>query len=319
MSALAELHFLRPLWLLALLPALFLLWVLWHRRGDVAWRKVIAPHLLPHLLSGNGAPESRFRPLHLLAVFWLLAVIAAAGPAWEREPAPFAEQRAPLVIALYVGDSMLAEDIQPTRLERATHKIRDLLALRPGARAALIAYAGSAHMVMPLTTDARLIEEFAGELSPELMPRPGNAPAEALTLAAQLLQQGDAGDGRILLITDSLPPDALSTLPAGVRAEILAVAAPPGSPAPPSGPPAPPLDRATLGAAASALNGRVVEVSVDDADVQTLARRLEKRVASAGTEGEGERWRDAGYTLLYPLALILLLWFRRGWAVRWQG
>ena len=319
MSALAELHFLRPLWLLALLPALFLLWILWHRRGDVAWRKVIAPHLLPHLLSGNGAPESRFRPLHLLAAFWLLAVIAAAGPTWEREPAPFAEQRAPLVIALYVGESMLAEDIQPTRLERATHKIRDLLALRPGARAALIAYAGSAHMVMPLTTDARLIEEFAGELSPELMPRPGNAPAEALTLAAQLLQQGDAGDGRILLITDSLQPDALSTLPAGARAEILSVAAPPGSPAPLSGPPAPPLDRATLGAAARALNGGLVEVSVDDADVQTLARRLEQRVASAGTEGEGERWRDAGYTLLFPLALILLLSFRRGWAVRWQA
>jgi Ca-activated chloride channel family protein len=63
----------------------------------------------------------------------------------------------------------------------------------------------------------------------------------------------------------------------------------------------------------------LVEVSVDDADVQTLARHLEQRVASAGTEGEGERWRDAGYMLLYPLALILLLSFRRGWAVRWQG
>ena len=319
MSVLADLHLLRPLWLLALLPALLLIWVLWRRRGDVAWRSVIAPHLLQHLLAGDGAPESRLRPVHLLGAFWLLSVIAAAGPAWEREPAPFAEQRTPLVIVLYVGESMLAEDIQPTRLERATHKIRDLLALRPGARAALIAYAGSAHMVMPLTTDARLIEEFAGELSPGLMPRPGNAPAEALALATQLLQKDDAGGGSILLITDSLQPDALSTLPEGVRAEILAVAAPPGSPAPPSGPPAPPLDSATFGAAARALNGGLIEVSVDDADVQTLARRLEKRVASAETEGEGERWRDAGYTLLFPLALILLLWFRRGWAVRWQG
>mgnify|MGYP000016457925 FL=1 len=319
MSALAELHFLRPLWFLALLPAVFLLRVLWRRRGDVAWRNVIAPHLLPHLLSGNGAQESRFRPLHLLAAFWLLAVIAAAGPTWEREPALLAEQRAPLVIALYVGESMLAEDIQPTRLERATHKIRDLLALRPGARAALIAYAGSAHMVMPLTTDARLIGEFAGELSPKLMPRPGNAPAEALALAVQLLQQDDAGGGSILLITDSLQPDALSTLPEGVRAEILAVAAPPGSPAPISGPPAPPLDNATLAAAARVLNGGLVKVSVDDADVEALARRLDRRVASGGTEGEGERWRDAGYYLLFPLAFILLLWFRRGWAVRWQG
>ncbi|MGB5467107.1 MAG: VWA domain-containing protein, partial [Sedimenticolaceae bacterium] len=191
MSGLTELHFLRPLWLLVLLPALLLTWVLWRRRGDLAWRNVIAPHLLPHLLAGSGETAGRFRPLHLLGAFWLVAVIAIAGPAWQREPAPFTDQRVPLVIVLHLGASMLAEDIQPTRLERATHKIRDLLALRPGARTALIAYAGSAHLVMPFTTDARLVEEFAGELSPGLMPRPGNAPAEALTLATQLLQQAD--------------------------------------------------------------------------------------------------------------------------------
>jgi Ca-activated chloride channel family protein len=318
MSGLADLHFLRPLWLLALLPALLLIWVLWHRRGDVAWRKVIAPHLLQHLFAGGGAPQSRLRPMHLLGAFWLVAVIAAAGPAWQREPAPFAEQRTPLVIVLYLGESMLAEDIQPTRLERATHKIRDLLALRPGAQTALIAYARSAHLVMPFTTDTRLVEEFAGELSPGLMPRLGNAPAEALTLARQLLQQADVGGGNILLITDSLQPDAVATLPSGVRAEILAVAAPPGSPAPVAGPPAPSLDRATLGAAARSLDGDVVEVSVDDSDVKTLARRLDRRLPG-GTDGEGERWRDAGYTLLFPLAFILLLWFRRGWTVRWQG
>jgi Ca-activated chloride channel family protein len=318
MRALADLHFLRPLWLLALLPALLLIWVLWQRRADVPWRNVIAPHLLPHLLAGNGAPESRLRPLHLLAAFWLLAVIALAGPAWERKPAPFAEQRAPLVIVLYVGESMLAEDVQPTRLERATHKIHDLLELRRGAKTALVAYAGSAHMVMPLTTDARLIEEFAGELSPGLMPRPGNAPAEALALATQLLQQADVGGGNILMITDSLQPDAVATLPAGVRAEILAVAAPPGSPAPVAGPPAPPLDRATLGSAARSLDGDVVEVSIDDSDVKMLARRLDRRLPG-GMDGEGERWRDAGYTLLFPVALIVLLWFRRGWVVRWQG
>lgn len=200
--------------------------------------------------------------------------------------------------------------MQPTRLERATHKIRDLLARRPGSRTALIAYAGSAHLVMPFTTDARLIEEFAGALSPPLMPRAGNAPAQALSLASQLQQRSEVGEGNILLITDSLPP--------GVRAEILAVAAPPGSPAPLAGPPAPALDLATLRAAASALDGRVVEVTVDDRDVDTLARRLDRRHPS-GMVGKDDRWRDAGYYLLFPLAFMVLLWFRRGWVVRWQG
>ncbi len=184
---------------------------------------------------------------------------------------------------------MLAEDIQPTRLERATHKIRDLLALRPGARTALIAYAGSAHLVMPLTTDARLIEEFAGELSPGLMPRPGNAPAEALTLATQLLQQDDAGGGSISVDHRFIAAGCVATLPAGVRAEILAVAAPPGSPgAGCRGR----LRRRWIGRPWGQRPGRwmagLVEVSVDDSRcADTGATIGETRLASAGTDGRG--------------------------------
>jgi Ca-activated chloride channel family protein len=317
MSSLADLHLLRPWWLLALLPALLLSWLWWRGRSDVAWRRVIAPHLLPHLLAGGDDADSRLRPMQLLALFWLIGVIALAGPAWQREPAPFTEQRPVLVIALYLGPSMLAEDIQPSRLQRAVHKVRDLLALRPGAPTTLIAYAGSAHLVLPFTTDARLIEEFAAELSPELMPRPGNAVGEALALADRLLQQAQLA-GSVLLITDAIPPDALTTAPPGIPVEILAVAAPPGTPAPVSGPPAPALDRQTLAAAARALHGDLVEVSIDDSDVRTLARRFDRLRYSETTE-EGERWQDAGYYLLFPLAVIALLWFRRGWAIRWQA
>jgi Ca-activated chloride channel family protein len=317
MNALAELHLLRPWWLLALLPALLLLWLQWRGRGEVAWRRVIAPHLLPHLLARSEGTSGRLRPMHLLGAFWVVAAVALAGPAWQREEAPFGDERGALVIAVHLGPGMLARDVQPSRLERAVHKIRDLLALRPGTRTALIAYAGSAHLVTPLTTDARLVEQFAGELSPELMPRPGNVPAEAVALARQLLDQAKT-PGSVLLVTDAIPPDAVPRLPAGAGADILAVAAPPGSPAPVAGPPAPELDRRTLGAAASALDGQVVEVSVDDSDVRRLARRFDRR-SFGGAAEEDERWRDAGYYLLYPLALIVLLWFRRGWAVRWRG
>jgi len=317
MSSLSNLHLLRPMWLLALVPMLLLIWLLWRCRGDVAWRRVIAPHLLPHLLAGNDDKDAWPGPMHLLGLFWLVGVIALAGPSWQREMAPFGDQRGALVIALYLGPSMLAEDIQPSRLERATHKIRDLLALRTGARTALVAYAGSAHVVMPFTTDARLVEQFAGELSPQLMPRPGNDVRQALALSAQLLQQAELA-GNVLLITDVIPPDALSALPPGMHADILAMAAPPGAPTPAAGPPAPALDRRTMEAAARALGSSMVEVSVDDSDVRKLARRFDRQPAG-GTAEQGERWRDAGYYLLLPLALIVLLWFRRGWAVRWQG
>ena len=82
MSDLAELHFLRPWGLLALLPAVVLIWALWQRQGDVAWRRLIAPPILPHLLSGDSNTTSPLRPLHLLALFWFVGSLAFAGPRW---------------------------------------------------------------------------------------------------------------------------------------------------------------------------------------------------------------------------------------------
>jgi Ca-activated chloride channel family protein len=315
MSAFAELHFLRPWGLLALLPAVMLTWALWRRQGDVAWRRLIPPHLLPHLLSGNSETANPLRPLHLLALFWFVGSLAFAGPSWQREASPFADDQAPLVIALHVGESMLAQDIQPTRLERATHKIRDLLALRPGVRVALIAYAGSAHLVIPFTTDTSLVETFAAELSPEIMPVGGNSAAAAVEMGRRLLVEAGSG-GSVLLITDHVDSNALADIEDGLPVDILAIVAPVGTPAPLDGPPAIAMDEESLSSAASILGGRLEQISVDNSDVRGLSRRLDARPIAA-TADEGQRWRDAGYYLLFPIALLVLLWFRQGWAIRW--
>jgi Ca-activated chloride channel family protein len=103
-----------------------------------------------------------------------------------------------------------------------------------------------------------------------------------------------------------------------VPVDLLAMAAPPGSGVAPSGPPAPALDERAMAAAARTFGGRLERVTVDDADVRSLARRFDLR-PSAPAEGMTQRWRDAGYYLVFPLAGVLLLWFRRGWAVRWDG
>src|SRR5262245_28557249 len=111
---LSDFHFLRPWWLLALLPAALLVWRI--RRADDsrrAWRGVVAEHLLPHLLVGKDE-RARVRPVGLLAFGLLVAILAVAGPTWRREPAPFADDTAALVIVLKVTPSMLSEDVQPT-------------------------------------------------------------------------------------------------------------------------------------------------------------------------------------------------------------
>jgi Mg-chelatase subunit ChlD len=321
-TGLSQFHFLRPWWLLALAPALGLVWMI-RRHQDAArpWRGVIAAHLLPHLLA-EGGPRRRLQPVHLLLPIWLLSTLALSGPAWQREPAPFADDEAALVVAIEVTPTMLAQDIQPSRLQRAAQKIGDLLAERPGTHTALVAYAGSAHVVMPLTRDADLIGRFAAELSPAVMPMPGDASAEALALAAEQLRKSDRR-GSILLITDGVVPEQLPQLAAfrragGVPIQILAVAAPPGAPVPPTSPPAPAMDRAAFDKAADALGATLTIVSPDDRDVRWLARHTKTSLTSAAAEASGVRWKDTGYWLVFGIAALALWWFRPGWLVQWS-
>jgi Mg-chelatase subunit ChlD len=184
-TGVSQFHFLRPWWLLALILASWLVCMIrQHQDAARPWRGVIEDHLLPYLLA-EGGPRWRLQPVHLLLLIWLLAILSLSGPTWQREPAPFADDEAALVIALEVTLTMLAQDVQPSRLERAAQKIRDFLAERPGIRTALVAYAGSSHLVMPLTRDADLITRFAAELSPTIMPVTGDVAGEALTLSQE--------------------------------------------------------------------------------------------------------------------------------------
>ena len=285
-----------------------------------AWRGVIADHLLPHLMVGSGA-RRRLRPAHLLPLVWLVGVVALAGPTWQREPAPFADETAALVVVLEVSPTMLARDIQPTRLDRSIHKITDLLSVRPGAKTALVAYSGSAHLVMPLTRDARIIELFAGELSPEIMPVDGDVAAQAVELANEQIRR-DGSPGSILLITDGVPADQFGPIAAqrdrgGASVHLLGVGSDSREPAPAGGPAAPALDRDGLQRAAQAAGGTLTLVTPDDRDVRQLAGRIERSLSEAMPDDGGQRWLDAGYWLVPLVVLICLAWSRPGWTIRW--
>ena len=126
-AALADFHFLRPLWL-ALLLAIPLFWLLRHRgRADAgAWRSAIDPHLLPHLIERIDAGSGR-SGIVLAIALWTLASLALAGPAWEREPMPLYRNQAARVLALELSSTMMAQDEKPSRFERARYKLVDIL------------------------------------------------------------------------------------------------------------------------------------------------------------------------------------------------
>lgn len=300
MSIFESFTFLRPLWLLAI-PALALIWFL-SRRAAAAARDQSFAHIAPHLrdaltIGRTGAKRLRAPDLILSAA--MLMALAAAGPAWRAAPSPFVTETAPLVIALDLSASMANGDIAPSRLDRAKQKIRDLIALRAGGRIGLIAYAGTAHVVMPLTEDPTVLLPFLEGLEPGIMPRAGQRASAALALGQTLLA-GEETPGSLLYVTDGIEPGDISAFPPDSGGVALVVA---------------PEIGAEVTDWSRAADVTVVRTSLDDGDLRAVQRALSSDLARAGT-AEGQR-RDDGWIAAIPAALLLLLWFRRGTTLGW--
>jgi Ca-activated chloride channel family protein len=293
-------HFLRPAWLI-LLPITAMAWWLVRRMGSGRDAPVdgLAPHLRAALLLG-AENRRRLLPVDGVAAALVFATIGAAGPTWSRMPDPFVAQSAPVVIAFEVTPSMEETDVAPSRLERGKQKIRDLLKLRAGARTALVAYAGSAHLVVPMTEDPTVMVPYLQGLEPDIMPVPGAQAADALRMADTILAQEEAPGG-ILFIADAVDPTDIAAL--NESATSLAVLSM--------------LPESRRDRGIDALKAPVIAVTPDATDINRVDRLLNAAYRQALLENSDLPWDDRGYWLAWPAALLILIWFRRGWTMRW--
>ena len=290
-------QFLRPAALL-LVPVVVMLWWLWQRRSDPlrGWRSQIDPGILRALIDPSSAARSRGWPV---LVAWLLGVFAIAGPSWRPEPSPFAEDATPLVILLKADLSMDTPDPEPSRIERAQLKIRDLAEARKGQPLGLIAYAGSAHLVLPPTKDTTAVATMAAEISPDIMPEPGDRADLAIARAARLFENQA---GSLLIITDTASSATDALVDSWKRAgspdtQILAIT-----------PPAAPVE--PLGPMAKSLRAPLVPMSADDEDVAEIVRNAARTPVARDAGGKVRR-KDDGYLLIPVIAAMALLSFRR--------
>lgn len=327
----AELHLLRPAWLLALIPLALLLWRL-VRRGDgaQAWRALVDAHLLAHLVEG-GEVRARRWPLLLLALGWTLLVLALAGPAWERLPQPVYQADAHRVILLDLSEAMNAADVTPSRLVRARFEVLDLLERAREGQVALIAYGAEPFVVSPLTRDAATIVAQVPDLETALLPVRGGARADlALELAGELLARAGAHAGELILVTHGLgDPKAARRAAEGLRDQghrvsVLGIGTEQGAPIPrgdggfvtdeAGAIRIPRLEREALTALATAGGGRYLDARPDDADTRALLTEpgagLER---AAEADARADLWREEGPWLLLPLLVLGALAFRRGW------
>lgn len=328
MDALGELHFLRPAWLLAALPLAWLL--LRHLRGrgrTSAWDGACDPELL-RTLRQDGGRRSLVAPL-LAAAGGLFAIVALAGPAWQRLPQPVFETSEARVLVLDLSRSMLATDVPPSRLEEARRAARELLQGLPGGRFGIVAFGGTAFTVLPLSEDRNTARHLLDVLEPGLMPVAGGNIGAGLERALALLEGGGALRGDILLVTDSTPDAGAQALAraaaaAGHELWVLGVGTPDGAPIPLAGGGVlrdragevvrPGLDEPSLRALAAAGRGRYERLTAEALPVERLAWRPQE-LSSGGSDAmfQTDAWRDEGRWLVLALLPLAALAFRRGW------
>jgi Ca-activated chloride channel family protein len=325
-------HFLRPEWFWALIPASLLFWLVLRSRNSATggnWGKYVDAHLLRHLaISGASARPSRLLPALVAAV--LLALITAlAGPTWQKAEVPSFTGGEPVVAVLSLAQSMNSDDLSPSRLRRAVHKLRDILARTEGDERALVIYSDIPFVAAPLTSDKKVISQMLPELSTKLMPVLGNRPDLAISEAVSVLKRADAARGEIVLIADNAGDTAATAKAAsdarkaGYTVSVLGIGTEEGATLQTAGGQAitsrtgekvtTSLDAEGLGAVARAGGGTYAGVTASSADLNRILPKSD-RIETAGKaeDFQADSWVDMGFWLLILPVLLLPFAFRRG-------
>jgi len=325
---LAEFHFIRPFWLLALIPAIAItVLLLKNKLNQGNWSNVCDAELLPFILQEKSVPHSRWT-LSAGAIASLLLIIAIAGPTWERIPSPVFRNDAALVIALDLSQSMNSADIKPNRLSRARFKIADILKQRKDGQTALLVYAGDAFTVTPLTEDTETISSQLSALTTNIMPSQGSNTTLALEKAVELLKQSGLQSGEVLLVTDAVDYDktveAVESL-SGYHLSILGVGTTEGAPIKiaqggflkdsQGNIVLPKLNRNELAQLASKGKGIYQTISATDSDIDALLNQFDKPTEKAGDADNNlfiDQWNEKGPWLLLLALPLAALQFRKG-------
>lgn len=328
---LTDFHFIRPLWLLGLLPAAFCFGIIKkisQRTGN--WSKVINPALLPYLME-NGSENNNYAKYFVrgLALCWLLFCLSLAGPTWSKLPQPVYKEDSALVLMLDLSPSMLAQDISPSRLVRARFKMIDILKDRKQGFTGLVVYSGEAFAVSPLTEDSNTIISLTPTLNPTLLPSYGSNTEDAVATALELVINGGYQQADLLLITDGVDRSAFADISSqlsqgNIRLHILGIGTSEGAPIPLANGGfvkdqndsiiLPRLETSSLKQLAAIGNGNYFNLTNDDGDISAISEAIAQEFPNTTevNDRDFDIWQDRGFWLIILLIPLLLASFRRG-------
>lgn len=335
----SDFHFIRPLWLLAIFAVFVgLILLKRYRVSQSGWQQFLPKHLANVLLEGNQdsthSLSKSSKGLLVPFIIGLLTVIALAGPTWEKLPQPVYQTERGSVIIMDMSYSMYATDLSPNRLTRSKYKTSDLLEQLVDGDVGLIAYAGDAFVISPLTEDVNNIELLLPALSPEIMPELGSNPITALILADEMLKNSGHLEGNIYWLTDGIDSEDIQDITEWKRKSahhlnILGVGTANGAPIKLSNGELfkdnsgaiviPKLTINYLDGIASRSGGQYETITNDNSDVISLIKSATDNKQASDKESknleQGDQWHDMGAYLILLILPFVLGYFRRGLAL----
>lgn len=317
-----QFHFLRSKALYLFIPlGVIVLLLIISNRERKKWKTLVSPALRPYMFT-HGSWSAIILPLAAFIVGMSCVIIGLAGPTWEKKKIPGQKIQAVVLIALDLSKSMEAKDIQPNRLERGKFKINDFLDANPRARAGLIAFAGTAHPVLPFTSDYRIIKSQAVSLENRIMPVQGSNLPALVDLIDTMMKEVIA-PSTVLLLTDAIDNDDATVLSNWVNGsvhhlEILLLSTPNGAPVPGYPTVLSKQDPAIIQNLVQDPKVTVTPLTLDKSDVTGIAKRIsDKLVFEKEDKKEDRDWDDMGWVLIIPALIIAAFWFRKGWVIQW--
>ena len=179
---------------------LLIIWVKGEKTHNKVWIKM-TPVLKEKLFSRLDI-NLKYWKNQLTIIGLLFLIFSAAGPQIGTRVAPIERKGVDLVFAVDVSESMNAQDIKPSRLEKAKFEISQIINQLKGDRIGIIVFAGSSHLYLPLTSDYEASQLFLDALDTKMIPNQGTDLSTALKTAMNVFNNEDDKFKVMVLVTD---------------------------------------------------------------------------------------------------------------------